>query len=183
MGRKAKKHRQLPVFCNLNDCVVRAQRAAHTASSRGPEMTYAGGAHVTATPTRWRRSSVDVDGRTTALRTRAQTHRAHVCISLPSVYINHSTPGRRAEYCNERVCVSVFACLRSYLRNYTSDLYHIFMRVTFAFSALTLLVGRQDGHPACKKLSGCWRGYLSGARCRLARGPADATATHCLLLQ
>ena len=24
---------------------------------------------------------------------------------------------------------------------------------------------------------------LSGARCRLAYGPADATATHCLLLQ
>jgi len=34
-----------------------------------------------------------------------------------------------------------------------------------AFSALTLLVGRQEGHPACKKLSGeelVW--YLSGAR-------------------
>ena len=30
---------------------------------------------------------------------------------------------------------------------------------------------------------GCWRGYLSGASCRLAYGPADATATHCLLLQ
>ena len=30
---------------------------------------------------------------------------------------------------------------------------------------------------------GCWHGYLSGARCRLACGPADATATHCLLLQ
>ena len=30
-----------------------------------------------------------------------------------------------------------------------------------AFSALTLLVGRQEGHPACKKLSGgYWRGYL-----------------------
>jgi len=25
--------------------------------------------------------------------------------------------------------------------------------------------------------------YLSGSRCRLAYGPADATATHCLLLQ
>jgi len=25
---------------------------------------------------------------------------------------------------------------------------------TFAFSALTLLVGRQEGHPACKELSG-----------------------------
>jgi len=50
--------------------------------------------------------------------------------------------------------------------------------------ALMLLVGRQEGHPACKKLSGgCWRGYLSGARCRLAYGPADATATHCLLTQ
>jgi len=30
---------------------------------------------------------------------------------------------------------------------------------------------------------GCWRGYLSGARCRLAHSPADATATHCLVLQ
>jgi len=54
-----------------------------------------------------------------------------------------------------------------------------------AFSALTLLVGRQEGHPACKKLRvvGYWYGYLSGAGCRLAYGPADATATHCLLLQ
>jgi len=26
--------------------------------------------------------------------------------------------------------------------------------VLFPFSALTLLVGRQEGHPACKKLSG-----------------------------
>jgi len=31
--------------------------------------------------------------------------------------------------------------------------------------------------------TGCWYGYLSRARCRLAYGPADATATHCLLLQ
>ena len=30
---------------------------------------------------------------------------------------------------------------------------------------------------------GCWHGYLSGATCRLVYGPADATATHCLLLQ
>ena len=26
--------------------------------------------------------------------------------------------------------------------------------IAIAFSALTLLVGRQEGHPACKKLSG-----------------------------
>jgi len=30
-----------------------------------------------------------------------------------------------------------------------------------AFSALTLLVGRQEGHPACKKLSGEVLAWLS----------------------
>ena len=54
-----------------------------------------------------------------------------------------------------------------------------------ALSALTLLVERQEGHLACKKkwVVGCWCGYLSGARCKFAYGPADATATHCLSLQ
>jgi len=41
-----------------------------------------------------------------------------------------------------------------------------------------LLVGRQEGHPACKnRVVGCWRSYLSGARCRLAYSPADVTAS------
>jgi len=31
----------------------------------------------------------------------------------------------------------------------------------YAFSALTLLVGRQEGHPACKKLSGGVLAWLS----------------------
>jgi len=52
-----------------------------------------------------------------------------------------------------------------------------------SFSALTLLVGRQEGHPACKKLSGGMLAWLSGMRCRLAYSPADTTATHYLLLQ
>jgi len=30
---------------------------------------------------------------------------------------------------------------------------------------------------------GCWHGYLAGAKCRFAYGPADITAAHCLLLQ
>ena len=46
-------------------------------------------------------------------------------------------------------------------------------------SALMLLFGRQEGHPACKTLSGgvlpC-RGYLSGARCRLAYGHSLSVA-------
>ena len=49
---------------------------------------------------------------------------------------------------------------------------------SFAFGALTLLVGRQEEHPPCKNwVIRCWRGYLSGARCRLfVYGPADATS-------
>jgi len=31
----------------------------------------------------------------------------------------------------------------------------------YPFSALTLLVGRQEGHPACKKLSGGVLAWLS----------------------
>ena len=52
-----------------------------------------------------------------------------------------------------------------------------------AFSALLLLVGRQEGHLAHKKLSVGVLARLSEARSRLAYGPADATATHCPLLQ
>jgi len=37
-----------------------------------------------------------------------------------------------------------------------------------------LLVGQQEGHPACKTSGGVLV-CLSGARCRLAHGPADAT--------
>jgi len=40
-----------------------------------------------------------------------------------------------------------------------------------ALSALMLLVGWQEGHPACKKLSGEVLAWLS------ACGPTDATAT------
>jgi len=49
---------------------------------------------------------------------------------------------------------------------------------------LTLLIGRQEGHPACKKLSGVMLVWLSvWSEVLTAYGPADAIATHCLLLQ
>ena len=59
----------------------------------------------------------------------------------------------------------------------------ICLLVCFAFSALTLLVGRQEGHPACKTLSCGVLAWLSVWSERLAYGPADATTTRCLLLQ
>ena len=45
------------------------------------------------------------------------------------------------------------------------------------------LGGRKGIRPVKNWVVRCWHGYLSGVRCRLAYGPADATATHCLLLQ
>ena len=55
----------------------------------------------------------------------------------------------------------------------------------FAFSALTLLVGQQEGHLACKKTE--W--WVAGVVICLEwgadlhnYGPAGATATHCLFL-
>ena len=46
------------------------------------------------------------------------------------------------------------------------------IRLSCAFSALMLFVGRQEGHPACKNwVVRYWHSYLS------AYGPTDATAT------
>jgi len=42
-----------------------------------------------------------------------------------------------------------------------SDVVFLNCRLLFAFSALTLLVGRQEGHPACKKLGGGVLAWLS----------------------
>jgi len=46
-------------------------------------------------------------------------------------------------------------------RPLTSNNNIYFVLLHFAFSALTLLVGRQEGHPACKKLSGGVLAWLS----------------------
>ena len=54
----------------------------------------------------------------------------------------------------ERNYVTVTLCIR----------YISFISITItitAFSGLTLLVGRQEGHPACKKVSGGMLAWLS----------------------
>jgi len=55
----------------------------------------------------------------------------------------------------------------------------------FSFSALTLLVGSQEGHPACKKTEWWGAGVVICLErsAELHTGPADATATHGRLLQ
>jgi len=81
-------------------------------------------------------------------------------------------------------CAKIIRIRHAYV---ISETYSVFV---FAFSALILpsvlwrcwLGGRRGIRPVKNWVVGCWRGYLSGARCRLACGPADATASHCLLL-
>jgi len=56
--------------------------------------------------------------------------------------------------------------------------------IVHAFSALMLLVGRQEGHPACKKLSGGMLAWLCvWIKVQICICSADATATYYLLLQ
>jgi len=53
----------------------------------------------------------------------------------------------------------------------------------YPISASTLLVGRQEGHPACKKTDRWGACVVICLERDGDYGPADATATHCLLLQ
>jgi len=53
-----------------------------------------------------------------------------------------------------------------------------------AFSALMLLAARQEGHQACKKLSGGMLAWLSvWIKVQICICPADTAATHYLLFQ
>jgi len=92
------------------------------------------------------------------------------------------TPGRGTLRIATKILFLKFQCAHNHIlicsTGYWQDI---------TFSALTLLIGRQEGHPACKKQSGgvlVWLSVWSKVQtCILAYGPADATATHCLLLQ
>ena len=82
----------------------------------------------------------------------------------------------------------VIRILKSYVwilgNSVVNILYWLIMFCSVAFSAFMLLVGQQEGiGPVKNWVLWCWRGFPSAMRCRLAYGPADATATHCLLLQ
>ena len=55
---------------------------------------------------------------------------------------SYSAPDGGAEYCDERVCLSlcvcVFVCPRSYLRKHASDLHQFFMHVTYDHGSILL---------------------------------------------
>jgi len=63
----------------------------------------------------------------TRVRRPCPRRRAAVTIVIVSfVYSALPPPDRAAKYCDKHACVCVFVYLRSYLRNYTSDLHQIF---------------------------------------------------------
>jgi len=75
------------------------------------------------------------------------------------------------------------------LRRFVLDLlYKLFLRCCTVIALPSVLWrcwlgGRKSIGTVKNWVVGWWRDYLSGTRCRLAYGPAVATATHCLLLQ
>ena len=78
-------------------------------------------------------------------------------------------PGSPGQKAVKRLCVCVYIVqdsLRFSLHKLAATS-HTYMHtqpttvLPMPFSAFTLLVGRQEGHPACKKLSGGWLAWLS----------------------
>jgi len=86
------------------------------------------------------------------------------------------------------VCLSLCVCLSVYHSLSWPSSQHRFVSCLCVHLVPSVLWhcwlgGRKGIRPVKNWVVGCWHGYLSGARCRVAHSPADATATHCLLLQ
>ena len=111
--------------------------------------------------------------------------------SIVLCYINYLLTPRRAPPCQELdppydIKLVFVQKITFVLRKINKNCCHqsCTFRLQYAFSALTLLVWRQEGHPACKKLSGevlVWLSVWSEVQTCIC--PADATANHYLLLQ
>jgi len=55
-------------------------------------------------------------------------------------------------HCNITLLYEGRTCIELFLM--VCEILYVVLCYVYAFSDLTLLVGRQEGHPACKKLSG-----------------------------
>ena len=87
---------------------------------------------------------VDVVGSEDRVKRDGRTDAAD-CTTFPAnAFGNYFAPNREEKCCDERicVCVCVFVCPRSYLRNYTSDLQQIFCAcVGFVAAAVSMPMG------------------------------------------
>jgi len=77
----------------------------------------------------------------------------------------HSVPCRTVQVSNWTVPTHYFTECKHKI---VLHIWPVSTDLSYAFSALTLLVGRQEEHPVCNNwVMRCWCGYLYGARCRL----------------
>ena len=82
------------------------------------------------------------------------------------------------------IFASFMPCLLYFCKMFTDSSEHICLLLWFPSVLWRCWLGSRKGiQPVKNWVVGCWRGYLSGERCRRAYGPADSTANHCLLLQ
>ena len=110
------------------------------------------------------------------------------CPTCDGQKVEPGTRKQRCLHCNGTGRVSwVRHCLVSIVAWFTKYLWFILSKKVSKLLPSVLwrcwLGGRKGIRPVKNWVVGCWHGYLSGARCRLAYSAADATATHCLLLQ
>ena len=117
-------------------------------------------------------------------------HRADVFYVASTSTLTVSGGSRREDdgYASPTVCLWKIPPVKTKVKKQLQIWYFLKILYCTLFDMPSLLwrcwFGWQEGHPACKKtVVGCRCGCLSGTRCRLAYGLADATATHCLLLQ
>ena len=104
---------------------------------------------------------------------------SHVDTTEWQTEASSSVPCSRNRKCTcawtKYLCCVVILCRLFYYFLLTSCLHSVLWRCW--------LGGRKGIWPVKNWVVGCWHGYLSGARCRLVHGPADATASDCPLLQ
>ena len=65
-----------------------------------------------------------------------------------------------SSWCHCHLVISCFVKIQNGLPFWCWLAFTALMLLVLAFNALTLLVGRQEGHPACKKLSGGMLAWL-----------------------
>ena len=87
-------------------------------------------------------------------QTHRQTHRQIVMMQLKQNDLQRRSKSVGITSKNANISLTAFNCL---IFSRTSST----VTSSCSFSALTLLVGRQEGHPACKKLSGGVLAWLS----------------------
>jgi len=114
-------------------------------------------------------------------------HLLHANHTLISNFYQHlPTYTTRSCWQSGHQCLQSMECIHRWTDNMKSE--NIFDSGPSVYTLPSVLwrcwLGSRKGiQPVKNWVVGCWRGSLPGASCRLAHGPADATATHCLLLQ